>query len=286
MTTELLPPGRPLLASTVRALPAGLVLLAIGRELPRAAWWWRALVLGALNIGIFFYLLFVTAYHLPGGVAALVVAVQPTLVLLLGAVLLKEPIRPARLAACLLGVAGVALLALTPQAGIDLVGIAAGLAAAVSMAAGIVLTKRWGRPEGVGVLTFTGWQLTAGGLLLAPVTLAAEGLPTGVTAPNLAGFAYLSLIGALLAYAVWFRGIGRLPALVVSILGFASPLAATVLGYLFLGQELTPLQLAGAATVIAAVALAQNSQPPRAGKRADGPSPASTHHYAAVKGKP
>ena len=286
VTTELLPPGRPLLASTVRALPAGLVLLAVGRRLPPGAWWWRAAVLGALNIGIFFYLLFVAAYHLPGGVAALVVAAQPTVVLLLGAALLAERIRPLQVTACLLGVAGVALLALTPQAGVDLTGIAAGVAAAVSMAAGIVLTKRWGRPQGVGVLTFTGWQLTAGGLLLAPLTLAAEGLPARVTGGNIAGFAYLSLIGALLAYAVWFRGIGRLPALAVSVLGFASPLAATVLGYLVLDQGLTPLQLAGATAVVAAVALAQIPQPPRAGKRADRPSSASTRHHApAVKGK-
>lgn len=287
VTTELLPPGRPLLASTVRALPAGLILLAVGRRLPRGAWWWRAAVLGALNIGIFFYLLFVAAYHLPGGVAALVVAAQPTVVLLLGAVLLTEPIRPLQVTACLLGVTGVALLALTAQAGVDLTGIAAGVAAAISMAAGIVLTKLWGRPEGVGVLTFTGWQLTSGGLLLAPVTLAAEGLPTRVTGGNIAGFAYLSLIGALLAYAVWFRGIGRLPALAVSVLGFASPLAATVLGYVVLDQGLTPLQLAGAAAVVAAVALAQIPQPPRAGKRAARSSSASIRDNApAIKGKP
>ena len=286
VTTELLPPGRPLLAATVRALPAGLVLLAVGRRLPQGAWWWRATVLGALNIGIFFYLLFVAAYHLPGGVAALVVSAQPTVVLLLGTVLLTEPIRPLHITACLLGMAGVALLALTSQAGVDLTGIAAGIAAAVSMAAGIVLTKRWGRPQGVGVLTFTGWQLTAGGLLLAPLTLAAEGLPARVTGGNIAGFAYLSLIGALLAYAVWFRGIGRLPALAVSVLGFASPLAASVLGYLLLGQSLTPLQLARAAAVVAAVALAQIPQPPRAGKRADSSSSASTRQHApAVKGK-
>src|SRR5437763_8832784 len=81
VTTELLPPGRPLLASTVRALPAGLALMAMGRVLPRGAWWWRAFVLGTLNIGAFFYLLFVAAYHLPGGVAALVISVQPMLVL-------------------------------------------------------------------------------------------------------------------------------------------------------------------------------------------------------------
>ena len=84
------------------------------------------------------------------------------------------------------------------------------------MATGLVLTKRWGRPEGVGVLTFTGWQLTVGGVVLLPFMLAGEGLPKTITVENISGFLYLSVIGALLAYAVWFRGIEKLPALAVS----------------------------------------------------------------------
>ena len=58
VTTQLLPPDRPLLAATLRALPAGLLLLLATRKLPRGSWWWRAAVLGALNIGVFFALLF------------------------------------------------------------------------------------------------------------------------------------------------------------------------------------------------------------------------------------
>jgi len=248
VTTELLPPHRPLLAATIRALPAGLLLIAIGRAVPRGVWWWRSVLLGTLNIGAFFYLLFVTAYHLPGGVAALIVSVQPILVLILSALLLKERIRPVQLGACLLGVAGVAMLVLQPGAGVDTVGLLAGLGAALCMASGIVLTKRWGRPAGISVLTFTGWQLTVGGLLLAPFTLVAEGLPAHVSGVN---------IGALFAYAIWFRGIERLPALAVSFLGFASPVAAAVLGYVVLGQELSPLQTTGALAVVIAVVLAQ-----------------------------
>ncbi|WP_249044498.1 hypothetical protein [Crossiella equi] len=61
VTTELLPPGRPLLAAVLRALPAGLLLVALTRRLPRGDWWWRSFVLGALNIGVFFALLFVAA---------------------------------------------------------------------------------------------------------------------------------------------------------------------------------------------------------------------------------
>ncbi|MFF3835313.1 EamA family transporter [Streptomyces sp. NPDC002458] len=257
VTTEFLPPDRPLLAATVRALPAGLILLAIGRTLPHGRWWWRAAALGTLNIGAFLYLLFVAAYHLPGGVAALVMAVQPTIVLALSALLLKERITATHAAACAFGMAGVGLLALTPRAGLDAVGVGAGLLGAVSMASGIVLTKRWGRPAGVGVLTFTGWQLSFGGILLLPVTLIGEGLPDTVDGRNVAGFAYLGFVGALLAYAVWFRGVERLPALTVSVLGFASPLAAMALGYLVLDETLSPVQLAGAVTVVVAVFLAR-----------------------------
>ncbi|MEU3408817.1 EamA family transporter [Streptomyces sp. NPDC006670] len=262
VTTELLPEGRPLLASLLRALPAGLILVIIGRQLPKGIWWWRALVLGVLNIGAFFYLLFVAAYHLPGGVAALVMSIQPMIVLLLGAVLLKDKIKPIHLISCALGAAGVALLVLQPNAGLNATGVIAGLLGALSMASGIVLTKRWGRPEGVGLLPFTGWQLTVGGLVLLPIALIGEGLPSEITGKNLLGFAYLGIIGALFAYAIWFRGVARLPALAVSFLSFASPLAATLLGYFVLDQSLSPIQLLGAATVVASVVLAQ----PRKGK--------------------
>jgi probable blue pigment (indigoidine) exporter len=257
VTTELLPPDRPLLAATLRALPAGLVLLALGRRLPQGGWWWRAAVLGTLNIGAFFYFLFVAAYHLPGGVAALVGSVQPMLVLLLSGPLLKAKMQPLHLASCALGAGGVALLVLRPQAALDAVGVVGGLAGAASMALGIVLSKRWGRPAGVSLLNFTGWQLTVGGLVLLPVTLTVEDLPRRLTGANLLGYSYLGVIGALLAYAIWFRGIQRLPAIAVSFLGFISPLVATALGFIVLGQRLSPWQVVGAAAVLTALFLAQ-----------------------------
>ncbi|TLS45048.1 EamA family transporter [Streptomyces montanus] len=272
ITTEFLPPDRPLLASTLRALPAGLLLLLVTRVLPKGIWWGRAVVLGVLNIGAFFYFLFLAAYHLPGGVAALVMTVQPMIVLLLGSVLLKDRIQPLHIVSCLLGATGVALLVLQPHAGLDGIGVAAGLLGALSMACGIVLTKRWGRPDGVSLLTFTGWQLTVGGLVLVPVTLASETLPDHLTWGNIGGFAYLGVIGALIAYVLWFRGLSRLPALAASFLSFASPLCATVLGYLFLDQSLRPLQLLGAAAVVGAVVLAQ--------PRHKAPAPVRTEHAA------
>jgi probable blue pigment (indigoidine) exporter len=125
VTTQLLPEGRPMLLAAMRALPAGLLLLLLGRKLPKGRWWGRAAVLGMLNIGLFFPLVFVGAYRLPGGVAATIGAIQPLLVAGFSVgVLGVKPGRRAVLAG-LVGVAGVGLLVLKAGAKLDGVGIAA-----------------------------------------------------------------------------------------------------------------------------------------------------------------
>ncbi|AEV87576.1 ABC transporter permease [Actinoplanes sp. SE50] len=277
ITTEFLPPDRPLLAGVLRALPAGLLLLAITRQLPRGAWWWRSAVLGALNIGFFFALLFVSAYRLPGGMAAVLGAVQPLLVAGLSTVVLGDRTTARTVIAGLLGAAGVALAVLTAAARLDPIGILAGLAGAASMAIGLVLTKRWGRP-GVSLLTATGWQLTAGGLVLLPIMLLGEGLPASLTGRNLMGYGYLALIGTALAYTLWFRGLDRLPATRVSLLSLLSPVTATVLGWAALGQALTPVQVTGMALAFAAVLWGQSS--PDRGRRQGASSQVRVGHHA------
>jgi probable blue pigment (indigoidine) exporter len=259
VTTELLPPDRPLLAATVRALPAGIVLALVHRRRPTGSWWWRASVLGVLNIGAFFALLFVAAYRLPGGVAATLGSIQPLVTAGLAAVVLGERFRPVTAVAGGLGIAGVGLLVLQGDAALDPIGIAAGLAGATAMATGVVLTRRWGRP--VPLAAFTSWQLIAGGALLAPLGLVAEGPPPIPTVQNLIGFAWLATFGTGFAYLCWFRGISRLPVTQISFLGLLSPVVATVAGFVVLGQTLSPPQVAGAASVLAAIRVGQ--LPPR-----------------------
>lgn len=257
LTTELLPPDRPLLATMVRALPGGLIMLLLLRVFPAGIWLWRALVLGTLNIGLFNFLLFVAAYRLPGGVAAMIMAVQPMIVLILAALLIGDRIRPVHVLACLLGVAGVVLLVFRGKAVMDTIGVPAALAAAGCLAVGITLTKFWGRPDGVGLLPFTAWQLTAGGLVVLPLMLLLEGLPGSLTGENLLGFTYLVVLGAVLSYPLWFRGIERLPALSVSFLALGSPIVATLLGWLVKDQTLSLAQIVGILVIITAVVLAQ-----------------------------
>ena len=82
VTSLFLPPDRPFTAALLRVLPAGLLLLAWTRQLPPRGEWRRILLLGLLNIGFFQAMLFVAAYRLPGGLAAVLTSTQTLLVLL------------------------------------------------------------------------------------------------------------------------------------------------------------------------------------------------------------
>ncbi len=265
VTTQLLPAGYPLTVAMLRALPAGLLLLLLVRQLPTGIWWPRTFLLGALNFSFFWAMLFVSAYRLPGGVAATVGAIQPLIVLGLSRAVMGTVVQPLSVLAGLAGIGGVALLVLTPAATLDPVGIAAGLAGAVSMAFGTVLSRHWQPP--VPPLTFTAWQLTAGGLLLMPVALLFEPALPMPTTENLIGFLYLGVIGGALTYIVWFRGLARLDPATISPLGFLSPLVAVVLGWALLGQELSLLQIAGMVVVLVSVWLSQRAQARPAGRR-------------------
>lgn len=258
VTTELLPSGRPFTAALLRTLPAGLLLVLWCRRAP--AWgdwrsWGRLLALSALNIGFFQALLFVAAYRLPGGVAAIVGAIGPLLVMGLGWAV--DHHRPPRLAvaAGVMGVLGMAVLLLSPTLAWDAVGIAAAILGTVCMAAGTFWARRW--QSDLPVLAFTGWQLLAGGAMLAPVAWAIDPPLPVLTTGQVAGYAYLSLAGALFAYTLWFRGIALLPSVAVSSLGLLSPLTALLLGWILLGQAMTGLSLLGMLTVLASILAVQ-----------------------------
>lgn len=265
VTTEFLPPDRPLFTALARALPAGLLLLALSRVLPRGAWWVKAAVLGALNIGAFFPLLFLSAYRMPGGMAAVVGSLGPLLVVGLSTLLLGQ--RPTARSVLTGAVAafGVSLVVLEAAGTLDALGVLAAVAATASMSAGTVLTQRWGRPDGVGPLALTSWQLTAGGLLLAPVALLAEGAPPALDGPAVGGYLYLALANTALAYWLWFRGIGRLSATQVTFLGPLSPLTAAVIGWAVLGEALGPVQLVGMALAFGATLAGQRAPRGRRG---------------------
>lgn len=255
VTKQFLPNLDPLTISVLRALPAGLLLLCLVRQVPHGHWIWKMFVLGALNFAVFWSLLFFSAYRLPGGVAAVMGALQPFVVIFASRFLLGSPIKVLSLLAVAAGVLGVALLVLTPEAKLDMWGVAAGMAGSASMAFGTVLSRKWQPP--VTALTFTSWQLTAGGLLLVPFVHFAPTDWSTINATNVLGLAYLGLIGAALTYIIWLRGIHIIQPTAASVLGLLSPMSAALLGWIFLNETLSTTQCIGMMVVLLSVLVGQ-----------------------------
>lgn len=262
VTDTFLPPDRPLFAALMRALPAGLLLLGLQRTLPTGDWWWKSVVLGVCNIGLFFPLIFVSAYHLPGGLAATAQATSPLAVMALAWPLIRERPTPLRVAAALVGLSGVTLLVLRSPAGVDTIGLLAAGGSVLVSGLGFVLVKKWRTPSDpaatpVPMLTLVSWQLIVGSLVLLPVALLVEGGPPPLDAPALGGFLWLAAVGTVLAYSCWFRGLSLLPAGSVALVGLLNPVVGTILGVVFAGELFGWTQALGMLLVIGGVLAGQ-----------------------------
>jgi probable blue pigment (indigoidine) exporter len=255
VTENFLPPDRPLFAAAARALPAGLVLLAWRRQLPHGDWWWKAALLGLCNIGLFFPLIFLAAYELPGGLAATVQAMSPLAVMAIALPALGERPGVRRVVAAVVGLLGVGLLVLRAGGELSTLGLVAAVGSVVVSALGFVLVKRW--PSPTDMLTTISWQLVAGGLVLVPVALLVEGAPPALSATNLGGLLWLTSMGTAVAYYCWFRGLVRMPAGAVAIVGLVNPVVGTILGVLFAGELFGWVQALGMVLVLGGVVAGQ-----------------------------
>jgi probable blue pigment (indigoidine) exporter len=260
VTHEFLPAGNPLWGALLRALPAGLLLLAVRRRLPAGEWWWRSLVLGTLNVGAFFVLIYVSAQLLPTSIAATVMATSPVVMMLLAWGLLAAPPRARQLAGAGLGIAGVVLLLFSGVVAVDPRGVAASVAAMGMSSLGYILTKKWG--SDVDTLSLTSWQLVAGALVLLPFAVVLERPPV-LDGRAVLGFAYVTIIATALAFAAWFAGLRHLDAGTVGLVGLLNPVTGVLLGTAVAGESLDLRQMAGLVLVLAGILF------PHSGRRRD-----------------
>ncbi|HET6967003.1 MAG TPA: EamA family transporter [Ornithinibacter sp.] len=252
-----LPPDRPFFAAAARVLPAGLLLLLWVRRLPRGSWWGRSALLGALNHGVFFALLYLAAFRLPSGLASTLTALSPLVLMGLAFLALGERQARITLVSAVVGVAGVVALVWQNESagGVDPIGVAAAVGAVIASSLGFVLVKRWSPREDV--LVTTSWQLVSGGLLLVPLAAVAEGAPPPLDGPGLLALAYLGLVGSALGYVLWFRGLTRMDAGAVAVVGLVNPVVGTALGVLLLAEAFGPVHLAAVTVTLGSVLLAQ-----------------------------
>ncbi|WP_198533367.1 EamA family transporter [Streptomyces sp. AcH 505] len=285
VTHEYLPAGAPLYGAAVRALPAGLLLLLVRRQLPHGSWWWKSLVLGVLNIGAFFVLVYLAAQLLPTSIASSVMATSPLVMTALAWGLLAERPRLPQLAGAGVGIGGVCLMLLAGTGDVDGAGVLASVGAMLMSSLGYVLAKRWSAE--VDVLASTSWQLLAGGLLLVPFAVATEGAPPALDGPALLGFGYVTFVATALAFAAWFAGLRRLPAATVGLVGLLNPVTGVLLGMAVAGEVLTARQWCGLALVLAGILLGGSRRSRRSRRTRDVPrtAPEPFSPYEMTDGK-
>jgi drug/metabolite transporter (DMT)-like permease len=235
--------------------------------------WRPAVVLGAINAAIPFWLVAWGEKHVDSSIAAIAQATVPIFVLLLGLRFLPhEPVGAGRLLGVALGVVGVAVLAgFNPGGGLEaVVGTLAVVLASLAYAAGGVYGQKRVRSVSGPVLA-TGSML-AGGLILLPLALFQ--LPEEVPSIEALGsIAALTLLGTALAQLVLYRMLRLHGSAKVSLVTYLMPGFAIVYGAVLLDEPVTAAAVGGLALILAGVALGSGAVRLRSREAAQATSP-------------
>ncbi|WGD56675.1 EamA family transporter [Bradyrhizobium sp. CB1650] len=253
----------PFTVMAARCLIGGAILYAAARAAGTSAPPLKAVMLAAFCGVLFFVgchgLLAYAQQRVHSGLAAILLATIPLWITLLQ-VLVPGGERPTwkTIAFLFPGVAGVALIASqeTSTGGVRASDIVLLLVASLSWAAGTFVSERYS--GSFSPLALSGLELLAGGIALLAVG-ATRGEFGGlhlsnVSAVSIAGWAYLTLMGTVVAFAAYIWLLKQVPATLVATYTFVNPIIAVLVGWIFLGEKLSFWMLAGAALVIASVA--------------------------------
>lgn len=259
----------PFLMAAGRFALAGAVLLgwSILREGRSFVWptrreWRDTSIVAALLLGGGMGMVAFGEQTVPSGITALLIAMMPVWVAILGGIFLGERLPRIAVVGIVVGFGGVAILAgpsvVGGEGALDPLGLAAIIISPLSWSAGSLFASHRatlpGRP-----LVATGGQMLAGGLvLLAMGTLAGEFgrlRIEAISAESLGAFLYLTVIGSLVAFTAygWLLRVAPLP--LVATYAYVNPVVAVILGALVLSEPIEPRQLIAGAVIIAAVAL-------------------------------
>ena len=253
----------PLLGAGVRFFLAGVMVLAF--LVVRRGWAGirptRGQLLGALMVGTLLTganaVVMLAELTVPSGLAALLVAAVPLIVILLRRAA-GEPVARASMVGVAIGFAGVVILLLPGERpdGATLVGMLAVIGAATMWASGSFASPRTDLPRDPFVST--GWQMMLGGTVCA-VAGAVRGEvgsldPGEFSTDSLLAFAYLILIGSIVAYSAYVWLLQNAPVSKVATYAYVNPVIAIFLGWLILDETITAVTLTGAAIIVASVA--------------------------------
>ncbi len=211
--------------------------------------WLTAFGVGLVGYGISLGFQFVGTKLSTAANGALVTSATPALVLPFAFLLLKEKITPRRLLAILVASLGV-LAVIDPRAA-DLssdlfLGNLSLLGAALTWALYSVLVRKV-TSAGTNLLQATAVFLLGGLPVSVPLGLweiSAQGMGA-ITPGVMGGILFLGIISTAIAMFLWNYAFAVLPAGVASLTFFAQPLVGALLGWFFLGEQITPLFVLG-----------------------------------------
>jgi drug/metabolite transporter (DMT)-like permease len=210
--------------------------------------------------------------RLPIGVALLVQYLAPVLVALYARFFAHQHVRSRMWAALALALTGLVLvLRVWSGVTLDRTGLAAALAAALAFALYILLAERAvTRRHPVSLLTFgllfatLFWALAQPlwrfpfGELTASVSL--QGHLGDVHLPLFVLALAMIVLGTVVPFALLVTALQHVSATSAGLVAMLEPVVATLVANLWLGETLSPVQLAGGAVVLVAVALAQTAR--------------------------
>lgn len=256
----------PFIMAGVRFTLAGAFLFLLSRlkgaELPSAAEWKGAGIVGALLLlggnGIVAW----AELRLPSAIASLLVATVPLWILVfnwVGGSRQKPSVGV--MAGILVGLAGVAVLVVHPggseSKGVDTIGILALLGASISWSFGSLYSRTAKLPASP--LMSTALQMIIGGILLSMASLFLDDWTklhvTQISLRSWVALGYLILFGSILAYTAYIWLLKNAEPSLVSTYAFVNPIVAVFLGWLLADEQMTTQSWVAAAMIIAAVAI-------------------------------
>jgi drug/metabolite transporter (DMT)-like permease len=203
---------------------------------------------------------------LPSGIAALLVATVPLLVVLLRTLGGDRP-RLWTFAGVALGFVGLVLL-VVPTGGtgtVPVVGALTVVAGATCWSVGSYLSGRLRMPADPFVATV--YEMVAGAAALGVIAAGRGELrgfsPAEVTGRSWAALAYLMVVGSLVAFTAYAWLLHHAPISLVATYAYVNPAVAVALGALLAGERVTTQVLLGGAVIVAGVAVVVSTERPR-----------------------
>ncbi len=223
---------------------------------PRAQWG-RLLIFATLNFAAFVVLSTLALLWLTASEAVIVTFTLPIWAVVLAWPMLGERPTVQRVAAVVLGMAGVALLVGLGEVQADphkLPGAACGLGAAMFWGLGTVIAKR--RPLEMPAVAGVAWQILLGSLPL--LLLAGFERPDWdkVTKLGWLGCLYSAIIPNALAFMAWFGALRRLPASTAAVGILLAPVLGVLSSAVLLGDPLGARQMVALALTVGGIGLA------------------------------